>query len=94
MARGWTFQRLIDERMMVTAYCHNSACNHSQRLDLEKLRDRFGPDAPAMHDDIVPKLRCAKCGSKKVDIRLSPDPAKVPGMWDARANAYANAKGD
>ncbi len=90
---GYTFQDLIDDCMMLTAYCHNSACNHSQRLDLEKLRDRFGPDAPAMHDDIVPKLRCAKCGSKKVGIIMAPDPAKTPNMWDPRGNAYAKMKG-
>ena len=46
--KDWTFQSLIDGKMTVTAYCHNSACYHSQKLDLAKLRDRFGPDAPAM----------------------------------------------
>ena len=51
MTKGWTFQSLIDAKMTVTAYCHNSACHHRQPLDLAKLRDRFGPDAPAMADD-------------------------------------------
>ena len=37
---------------------------HNQALDLVKLRDRFGPDAPAMEWDIIPKLKCAKCGSR------------------------------
>ncbi|WP_292106347.1 hypothetical protein [Mesorhizobium sp.] len=52
--KGCTFQSLIDAEMTVTAFCHHAPCNHSQKLDLAKLRDRFGPDAPAMADDIVP----------------------------------------
>ena len=58
MGKGWTFQGLIDDKMSVTAYCHNPACHHKQELALAKLRDRFGPDAPAMEWDIRPKLRC------------------------------------
>jgi hypothetical protein len=68
----WTFQSLIDGGMSVRAYCHDHRCNHNQVLDLEKLRDRFGPDAPAMHDDIAPKLRCARCGGKKVGLIYTP----------------------
>ena len=75
----------------MTAYC--SSCNHHSRLDLEKLRDRYGPDAPAMSDDIVPRLKCSKCGGKKLGLIYAPDPSKVPGMWDGRANAYQKAKG-
>jgi hypothetical protein len=76
---GSTFQSLIDAKMTVTAYCHRSACNHHQVLDLEMLRDRFGPDAPAMADDLIPKLRCAKCGGKKVGTIYAPDTsARVP----------------
>ena len=56
MTKGWTFQSLIDDKMTVTAHCHNSACHHSQALDLAELRDRFGPDAPAMADDLTPKI--------------------------------------
>jgi hypothetical protein len=48
MTKGWTFQTLIDEKMAVTAHCHHAPCNHNQKLDLAKLRDRFGPDAPAI----------------------------------------------
>lgn len=73
MAKGWTFQSLIDEKMTVRAHCHRARCNHSQVLDLVKLRDRFGPDAPAMADDLIPKLKCAKCGSKKVGLIFTPD---------------------
>lgn len=45
---AWTFQSLIDDRMTVTAYCHNPTCNHNATLDLKRMRDRFGPDAPAI----------------------------------------------
>lgn len=59
---AWTFQSLIDDRMTVTAYCHNPACNHSATLDLKRMRDRFGPDAPAMRDDVLPMLYCSNEG--------------------------------
>ena len=84
MANGWTFQSLIDARMTVMAHCHHGPCNHNQVLDLVKLRDRFGPDAPAMADDLIPKLRCAKCGGKKVGLIYTPD---------TTSNAYGKAKG-
>ncbi|PTE11536.1 hypothetical protein C9427_04760 [Mesorhizobium helmanticense] len=83
MAKGWTFQSLIDAKMAVTAHCHNSACHHRQVLDLVKLGDRFGPDAPAMADDLIPKLKCAKCGSKRVGLIYTPD---------TTPNAYGKAK--
>ncbi|RJT28638.1 hypothetical protein D3227_33905 [Mesorhizobium waimense] len=41
LSKGWTFQSLIDAKMAVTAFCHHAPCNHSQPLDLVKLRD-FG----------------------------------------------------
>ena len=84
MAKGWTFQSLIDAKMTVMAQCHRAPCNHNQVLDLVKLRDRFGPDAPAMADDLIPKLRCAKCGGKKVGLIYTPD---------TTPNAYGKAKG-
>jgi hypothetical protein len=87
----WTFQSLTDEEMTITACCHRSACNHHQKLNLEKLRDRFGPDAPAMADDLVPKLKCARCGGRKVGVIYAPDSTKTPNMWDSRGNAYAKA---
>jgi len=62
--KGWTFQTLIDAKMTVRAFCHHAPCNRSQLLDLAKLHDRFGPDAPAMTDDITPKLKCTKCDGR------------------------------
>ncbi len=53
--------------MAVTARCH----------------DRFGPDTPAMADDLIPKLKCARCGGKKVGLIYTPD---------SSPNAYGKAK--
>ncbi len=72
MANGWTIQGLIDGGMTVTAYCHNWQCHHNARLDLVALRERLGPHAAAMHDDLVPKLRCAKCGGKQIGLICTP----------------------
>lgn len=74
---GWTVQGLIDKRMDVTAYCHNSRCNHHKALDLGMLRDRLGPDAPAMSDDLTPRLRCDKCGGKAVGLIYTPKMSDV-----------------
>ncbi|WP_292312957.1 hypothetical protein [Mesorhizobium sp.] len=70
--------------MTVTAFCHHAPCNHNQKLDLAMLRDRYGPDAAAMADDIIPKLKCAKCGSKRVGVIYTPDTTPT---------VYAKAKG-
>lgn len=73
MATGWTYQKLIDDKMTVTAHCHHAPCNHHQALDLKALAKRFGPDAPAMEWDIRPKLKCKKCGGKSVGLIYTPD---------------------
>lgn len=91
---NWTIQSLIDGNMTLRAYCHDPACAHSQRLDLMKLRDRLGPDAPAMAVDLEPRLRCSKCGGRKVGLRYAPDAEKVFGMAGPGKNLYAKAKGN
>lgn len=67
---AWTLQKLIDDDMTVTAWCN--ACNAHRELDLPALRDRFGPDAPAMRGDLVPKLKCVRCGGKNVGLIYMP----------------------
>jgi hypothetical protein len=67
----WTWQTLIEGRMTLTAFCH--ACNHSQDIDLAKLRDKYGPDASAMRDDVLPKLKCARCESTDIGLTYTPD---------------------
>jgi hypothetical protein len=75
---GWTIQSLIDAEMRLDGYCHRSSCGHHSRLDLIKLRDKLGPDAPAMADDLIPKMRCAKCGGKKLGLIYTPTVHKEP----------------
>ena len=87
---GWTIQSLIDGNMMLTAHCYCSDCRHSQILDLERLKAQLGPDAPAMADDLMPRLRCSNCGGKNVGMTYSPDPNKTTGMG---VSSYAKAKG-
>lgn len=89
---NWTVQSLIDRKMTVTAYCHAVQCGHHHVLDLEKLRERLGPDGPAMADDLEPKLVCSKCGGKKLGLIYAPDSEKVPGMGKV-VSPYAKAKG-
>lgn len=81
---AWTLQSLIDGRMTVTAYC--SSCNHSRALNLPALRDKLGPDTPAMSFDLAPRLRCDRCKGKAVTLTYS------PGENAARANAYQRAR--
>lgn len=58
---------------MVRAYCHNiPARGHSSELDLVKLAEKLGPDHGAMHDDLVRKLKCAKCGGRNVWLVVIP----------------------
>lgn len=69
-----TIQNRIDRKERVFAHCQGgNNCFHTQELDLEALKAKLGPDHGAMHDDLVPKLRCGKCGSKRVFITINPD---------------------
>lgn len=69
---GWTIGSLIAGEMQVEAYCQRASCNHHAQLDLGGLRDKLGPDAPAMADDLKPKLRCTKCGGTQIGLIYSP----------------------
>lgn len=69
---SWTIAELIAERMTLTGYCHNPRCHHNQRLDLDQLQAKLGPDAPAMAADLAPKLKCARCGGQDVGLIYSP----------------------
>lgn len=80
-----TVQSLIDEGYKLHAYCHDPRCQHSQKLDLEALKARLGPDHSMMHDDLAPKLKCSKCGGKKIGLIFSP-------AQKAYGNPYMKAK--
>jgi hypothetical protein len=66
-----TIRELIDHDYSLTAWC--SACQHSHIFDLQKLGERLGFDHATIHDDLTPKLKCSKCGSRKVGIILTYD---------------------
>ena len=87
-----TIQGMIDGGFITTAYCHNSKCQHHAELDWFALRDKLGPDHGSMRDDIVPKLKCSKCGGRKIGLIMSPDPAKTVGMASYR-NSHERPKG-
>ncbi|MDQ0349714.1 hypothetical protein J2S76_004165 [Ancylobacter vacuolatus] len=48
------------------------ACRHHRELDLPALAARLGPDHGALHADLVPRLRCAECGSKRIALTMLP----------------------
>ncbi|RWC47941.1 MAG: hypothetical protein EOS55_13825 [Mesorhizobium sp.] len=78
--------------MQITAYCRN--CVHYAVLDLEGLRDKYGPAVNAMNWNLAPRLVCSKCKINKPELRYTPDANKVSGMGKAVVNPYAKAKGD
>lgn len=49
----------------------------------------LGPDAPAMSDDLIPKLKCARCGGKQVGLTYTPD---YDEMKRVDVNAYRKAR--
>lgn len=87
-----TIQGVIEHGFVTTAYCHNSRCRHHAELDWLALRDKLGPDHSSMHDDIVPKLKCSKCGGKALGLIMSPDPTKTVGMA-SYGSSHEKAKG-
>jgi len=87
--KGATIQQRIDRRETVSVYCHNPRCQHGANLDLLMLRDKLGPDHGAMHDDLVPKLRCSKCQGKKVGIIIHVDTSRTGDL----KSPYERAKG-
>ncbi|MCO5164650.1 MAG: hypothetical protein M9939_26530 [Mesorhizobium sp.] len=79
MSKGITIQDVIESGDRIRVHCHNHRCHHGADLDMIALRDRFGPDHGAMYNDLVPKLRCSKCGGKKVGIICTPGTKEYDG---------------
>jgi len=77
-----TIAALIEHGNTLTAVCYNSTCGHSGDLDLRALAERLGPDHPIQHRYLAPKLRCSRCGSRSIGLRLGvciPGQTGVPG---------------
>ncbi len=85
---GRTIQDVIDSGDTVTFFCHTYLCFNKSIIDMLALRDRLGPDHGAMHDDLVPKLRCTKCGKRSVGLTCT------PGTKEYGGNPYLKAKGE
>ncbi|OJU12771.1 MAG: hypothetical protein BGN85_08910 [Alphaproteobacteria bacterium 64-11] len=66
-----TIQWEIDNGYQIGAHCGNPDCRHYGLLDLHKLGRRLGYDHSAMRDELVPHLRCPRCGSKDIAITIS-----------------------
>jgi hypothetical protein len=73
-----TVQTMIDEGMQLWAFCHVHDCFNRHRFDLDALRARIGPHASTMARDLVPRLRCSRCGGRNASIIVIPR-ASNPG---------------
>lgn len=60
---------LVDDGYGMYVYCDARGCDHSVELDLVKLGEKYGRDTN-LKRSILPKMRCTKCGAKKISIRL------------------------
>lgn len=74
-----TIGKLMDGSYKLGAHCAAPGCNHHGWLDLEVLAQRLGRGHGSMHVDLVPYLRCSKCGSKNVSLTLHPPTQSMYG---------------
>jgi hypothetical protein len=72
MNDGRTIRDMIEAGESLWVTCHNPLCGKSAELDVAALADRLGPDHGAMHDDLVTKFRCSKCGGKRIGFTYIP----------------------
>lgn len=75
MARSFrvdTIGKLIELNHSLTAHCFDPKCQHSGKLDLMELAWKLGPYHGCGADALEPKLRCTKCGGKRVGIQVDP----------------------
>lgn len=58
-------QLTLAEAVELIAYGAScNRCHETRRIDLAQLRDRLGPEFPV--DDVRPRLRCSKCGNRRI----------------------------
>jgi len=71
-----TLGECLDNGYGIAATC--TACWHSAGLDIAVLAAKLGRDHGALRDDLVPKLRCTKCGGKHIGLTaVAPDTPKI-----------------
>jgi hypothetical protein len=66
----------------IVVYCADLVCNHSAYINVDPLPDQF------CLADLEPRMRCSKCGGKRVSVRPlfwhgsdRPPPKAIP--WPA-----------
>ena len=76
-----TLGRLRDGGYGIAVYCEDKECRHSSDLDLGAAIARLGPDFVALGNPppILSKLRCSKCGGKRLSLRIS-----APNGWNQK----------
>jgi ribosomal protein L37E len=67
-----TLGESIERRETIEAHCKERRCGHAAKLDLPKLAEKLGRDHGTLHKDLVPHLKCGKCGSKNIGLTLTP----------------------
>lgn len=60
---------LVDDGYGMYVYCDARGCLHNAELDLVKLGEKYGRDTNVKRS-ILPRMRCTKCGAKKISISL------------------------
>jgi hypothetical protein len=73
VSADYTIDGMIAAGTQLYACCDRSGCSNFVRMDLDALKAKLGGAHSIMSADLTPKLRCSKCGSRKVSIRLIPD---------------------
>lgn len=69
-----TLQSYREGRYGLWASCAaGPTCTHFADLDLDRLIARFGPDfdVVARKPELLDHLRCSRCGSRQVEIRIA-----------------------
>lgn len=78
----WSLGYFKEHGHTVTAYCEQQTaepmCRHSANVDLDKAIEKFGADfiIPKDYARFVRSLKCTKCGSRQISIRIG-NPAAV-----------------
>ena len=81
---GWTVQLLIDCDIVVSARCGRAVCDNHQELNLNRLSDKLGSEASALHRDLAARMRCTKCGNDQIKLTYAPRPM-LPTQSDMSA---------
>lgn len=79
-----TLGDLIDSGMRLSVYCGQALGSHpcGRKLDVDtvEIARLFGRDAVYVGREFP--LKCARCGSRKLEYRVGADPTIVPMVGD------------